>query len=111
MFDRATRKGYDPTDATYFPPDFVAYVKAHDPCMVPAFTQDETNPYLGKKILAIAGGKDRLVPWQFSAKFYESLQVGDHGVKELFIDEEAGHVWTDKMGDVISNFIERYCIT
>ncbi|CAG8534094.1 13282_t:CDS:10 [Acaulospora colombiana] len=102
MFDRATRKGFDTTATAYFPPNFVAYVKENDPCSAPVSNHDETNPYLGKKILAIAGGKDRLVPWQFSAKFYESLQVGEHGVKEMFIDDEAGHNETRKWFNAIS---------
>jgi len=135
MSDRATRRGVDASDPTYFPPSLVAYVRQYDPVAAlspsshnthtahsTSFNAAQTastssthpvasNPFLGKKILAIAGGKDPLVPWQFSAPFFEQLlYVGSDGVKENFIDEDAAHEWTEAMGERMAQFVERWCL-
>jgi hypothetical protein len=124
MRDRAARMGLDATgtatamdDATYpcFPPALVSHVRKHDPVAVYSSSPDihpAPNPFLGKKILAIAGGKDPLVPWRFSAPFFDALlDVGGDGVKESFVDELAAHEWTDAMGDRMALFVERWCLS
>lgn len=107
--DRANKRGLS-TSSPIFPAQFVAHVRKHDPAAA-CFTNDTNeNPFLHKRILAIAGGKDSLVPWAASQAFFEKLELGQAGVKELFIDEEAGHKWTNPMGEKMAEFIEKYCL-
>lgn len=85
----------------FFPASFLDHVAKHDP-VATAYTSasPEENPFYGKKILAVAGGKDPLVPWVHSERFFEGLEVGK-GKKDLFIDAEAGHQLTPAMEDEI----------
>ncbi|KAG9056346.1 hypothetical protein FS842_010923 [Serendipita sp. 407] len=110
MTDRATRKGCDPSNAAHFPRSLVEFVRKYDPATAPFTSPDNRNPFVGKKILAISGAKDRLVPWEFSESFFDSLYVGEGGLKEHFQDEDAGHVWTTKMGDKMAEFVLRHCL-
>jgi hypothetical protein len=109
MTERATRKGLS-ISPPIFPAQLIAYVRGHDPAAAAYDTSSEGNPYWNRRILAIAGGKDTLVPWSASQIFFEKLEVGPRGVKELFVDGEAGHKWTDSMGDRMMIFIEKYCL-
>ena len=111
MYDRACRRGIDPSDPAYFPPSLVDYIRKHDPASAPTMNSlDASNPFLNKKILAIAGGQDPLIPWPFSKPTFDALEVGGAGVKECFVDEEAKHEWTDKMSDRLTEFINKHCL-
>lgn len=110
MYDRASRRGIDASDPAHFPPSLVAYIRSHDPASSAFKLTDASNPFWGKKILAMAGGKDPLVPWTFSRAFFDALEVGDRGVKECFIDPDAKHEWTDAMGEVMAAFIKQHCL-
>lgn len=110
MHDRASRKGIDELDPNYFPQSLIAYIRKHDPAVAPFNVADASNPFLNKKVLAIAGGKDPLVPWIFSRAFFDALEVGETGVKECFIDLDAKHEWTSAMGDRMAEFIKKHCL-
>lgn len=63
------------------------------------------NPFLGKKILVLAGGKDELVPWAFSETFVEGIQVGEEGVKTVVVYPSVGHEFTTPMAEDVANFV------
>jgi hypothetical protein len=64
-----------------------------------------TNPFIGKKILVLGGGADRLVPWTASEKFVDALQVGPKGRKEVFVQEGVRHDCTEEMMDRVAKFV------
>ena len=63
------------------------------------------GPFFGKKILVLAGGKDVLVPWEFSESFVERIEVGEEGVKKVLVYPEVGHAFTASMGEDVANFV------
>jgi len=89
----------------FFPASFLDHVAKHDPVST-GYTSasPETNPFYGKKVLAVAGGRDTLVPWVHSERFFGELEVGE-GTKDLFIDPEAGHEVTPAMVDAIVEWL------
>lgn len=64
----------------------------------------DKNPYSGKKILVLVGGKDELVPWVFSESFVERVDVGE-GVKKVVVYPNVGHAFTTSMEEDIANFV------
>jgi len=70
------------------------------------------NPFFGKKILVLAGGKDELVPWAFSEPFVEQIEVGEDGVKKVLVYPGVGHAFTASMLDDVANFVwEEGCLS
>ena len=71
------------------------------------------NPFLGKKILVLAGGKDQLVPWVFSESFVGRIEVGEEGAKKVLVYPDVGHAFTASMEEDVANFVweEGCCIT
>lgn len=65
----------------------------------------EINPFFGKKILVLAGGKDRLVPWEFSESFVGRIEVGEEGVKKVVVYPDVGHAFTPSMEEDVANFV------
>jgi hypothetical protein len=63
------------------------------------------NPFLGKKILVLAGGKDELVPWVFSESFVKGIKVGKGGVKKVVVYPDVGHAFTPSMEEDVANFV------
>jgi len=63
------------------------------------------NPFFGKKILVLAGGKDELVPWVFSESFVEQIEVGEEGVKKVVVYPDVGHAFTATMEEVVADFV------
>lgn len=63
------------------------------------------NPFFGKKILVLAGGKDELVPWMFSEPFVERIEVGGEGVKKIVVYPDVGHVFTAAMEEDVADFV------
>ncbi|KAF8550163.1 alpha/beta-hydrolase [Imleria badia] len=96
-----------PFEAPYYPLHLKAYVDAYDPASF-AFreiTDDSSNPFLGKRILVLSGAKDKLVPWSTCKEFVEGLEVGESGVKKVFLDENAGHECTPAMTQEAALFV------
>lgn len=92
----------------HFPPSLLASITAHDPSSARFSSSDPAqNPFLGKHILVLSGGKDKLVPWLASRKFVEELQVGD-GTKRVIIDENAAHECTRRMVSELASFVYEY---
>lgn len=63
------------------------------------------NPFFGKKILVLAGGKDELVPWVFSESFVERIEVGEGGVKKVVVYPDVGHTFTPTMEEEVADFV------
>ena len=63
------------------------------------------NPFFGKKILVLAGGKDELVPWVFSESFVEQIEVGEEGVKKVVVYPDVGHALTATMEEAVADFV------
>lgn len=63
------------------------------------------NPFLGKRILVLAGGKDDLVPWVFSESFVGQLEVGGTGVKKVIVYPDVGHAFTSSMEEDLADFV------
>lgn len=110
MTDRATQYGYSVPDSHHFPSSLVELVQKIDPAATQYTAPDGSNPFIHKKILVIAGGRDTLVPWKFTKPFFDSLHVGSRGSKESFVDEDAGHEWTARMADRMAAFITASCL-
>jgi len=89
----------------YYPEHLRSYVDKHDPASCPFRAKDWSNPFLGKRILILSGGKDTLVPWSVSKDFAEGLYIGD-GVKRVVVEEDAGHECTPVMIKEIVLFIQ-----
>ena len=104
------QNGYSVPDPLRFPSSLIELVRKDDPAAAQYTVLGESNPFIDKKILAVAGGKDTLVPWKFTKPFFDSLQVGSRGVKESFVDEEAGHEWTAMMAERMAAFIKTSCL-
>ena len=69
------------------------------------------DPFLGKKILVLSGGKDELVPWVFSESFVKRLKVGEGGVKRVVVYPDIGHAFTPSMEEDVVNFVwEEGCL-
>ena len=79
------------------PDTLQAYISTHDPCHNP-------DSFKGKSILVLSGAKDTLVPWSASKEFVEKLDVVG-GVKEVLVQEDAGHECTNVMQERIAKFI------
>jgi len=63
------------------------------------------NPFIGRKILVLAGGKDELVPWVFSESFVEQIEVGEEGVKKVVVYPDIGHAFTASMAEDVASFV------
>lgn len=104
MSDRA-RKCNIAIQPPFFPASFLDYVVKHDPVSTAhTSVSPETNAFYGKKVFAVSGGKDQLVPWAHSERFFGELEVGE-GTKDLFIDPEAGHEMSTAMVDEIVKWL------
>ena len=68
------------------------------------------NPYLGKKILSMHGGADKLVPYSCCATFEERLEVGKDGFKEIVVEGGKGHVVTDAMLSKLAEFLTTHVL-
>jgi len=90
------------------PDSLLEVIKRESPACVPATGR---NPFFGKKILVLAGGEDKLVPWEFSESFVERIEVGEEGVKRVFVYPDVGHAFTASMEEDVANFVwEEGCL-
>ena len=91
------------------PDSLLEVIKRESPVCAPATGR---NPFFGKKILVLAGGKDELVPWKFSESFVERIEVGKEGVKRVLVYPDVGHVVTPSMEEEVGNFVwEEGCLS
>lgn len=94
-------------------------------------SEKESNPYLGRRIMVVAGSKDKrtyslvwtivcrnrligryavaVVPYApYTKDFMDKLVVGEVGAKETLILEGAGHEMTPEGDEQIGEFIKRW---
>lgn len=72
---------------------------------------ESRSPFEEKKILIMCGRDDKLVPWSASEQFVsQDLDVGRDGVKEVFVQEGAGHECTTEMINRMIEFVKKYAI-
>ncbi|KAG0700566.1 Alpha/Beta hydrolase protein [Suillus ampliporus] len=107
MSQRAASSGV-PFKPPYYPDSLKAYVDANDPIKLPYRAKDRSNPFLGRKILVLSGAEDQLVPWVTSAEFVENLEVGEEGIKQVFLEEGVGHVPTPRMLHEAGLFVKQW---
>ncbi|KAJ8481398.1 hypothetical protein ONZ51_g6024 [Trametes cubensis] len=63
------------------------------------------NPFRGKRVLVLCGKEDTLVPWSASRRFVEELDVGEEGVKEVWVEEGTGHRCSEGMVKRAGEFV------
>lgn len=90
------------------PDSLRAIIQRSDPLAFPYKEADKANPFLGKKILVLAGRKDTEVPFSASKDFVDGLEVGVDGIKEVFVDENAGHECSEDMIERIAIFVREH---
>jgi hypothetical protein len=93
-----------------FPDGLREYIKQHDPAQTPYTASNQSNPFLGKKILVLSGGADKLVPFACSEEFVRNLFVGPEGAKEVVVAPDVGHVCTDEMVKHMANFVYEHAL-
>ncbi|KAF8313515.1 Alpha/Beta hydrolase protein [Cantharellus anzutake] len=89
-----------------FPDSLVSYIEHNDPSSTEP--NPSLNPFLGKKILILSGGADSLVPWEASKAFIEKLDLGENGVKTVFLEDGAGHQCTREMVKRLGEFMIKW---
>ncbi|KAI9451082.1 Alpha/Beta hydrolase protein [Lactarius psammicola] len=97
MEQRADKLGI-PRAAPYFLKSLRALVSTYDTVMAPP------GAFAGKRILALSGANDTLVPWSVSRAFVEALDVGSHGKKEVVVMPGVKHEFTDEMREELFRF-------
>ncbi|KAI9440092.1 Alpha/Beta hydrolase protein [Lactarius indigo] len=97
MEQRADKLGI-PRTAPYFPESLRALVGAYDPVVAPP------GAFVGKRILALSGADDTLVPWSVSRAFVEALDVGPRGKKKVVVQPGVKHEYTDEMREELFRF-------
>lgn len=90
----------------YLPDCLLSLIYKLDPVSFPYSSMDTSNPFLGKKILVLSGGQDKVVPWSAGREFVERLEVGTEGRKKSVVVEGAGHICTVEMVVEIVQFIK-----
>ncbi|KAH9914172.1 Alpha/Beta hydrolase protein [Epithele typhae] len=87
------------------PASLRARIAADDPAAAPYAAAGPENPFLGKKILVLAGKEDRVVPWSAGRAVVEALCVGEGGVKEVLVEEGVGHEFSERMVREAARFL------
>jgi alpha-beta hydrolase superfamily lysophospholipase len=111
MAARAKQHSLPMTPPYHMPDRLLSYIRQHDPVSISYDVQNASNPFLGKKILVLAGGMDTLVPYSAGKDFVEKLQVGTDGVKQVVIIPDAGHECTPAMVAEMERFIEKEALS
>ena len=108
---RARHKVRYPTGRLKIPPDtLLSLIQCNDPASVPYLATDSSNPFIGKKILVLAGAEDPLVPWSASQEFVQGLYLGENGVKEVVVQEGAKHETTPEMVQHLVRFVRKHSL-
>jgi len=103
---RAAKSGIN-FEPPYMPESLLQLIQRDDVAASPhdASVSPSSNPFYGKKILVLSGGKDKLVPWTASKNFVEELYVGENGTKRVVVMDDVGHECVPKMVDEVAAFI------
>ncbi|KAH8093702.1 Alpha/Beta hydrolase protein [Cristinia sonorae] len=104
MSARAKQSGI-PFAPPYVPDSLVEIVKVTDPVHANYEASDESNPFIGKKILALAGADDQLVPFAATQSFFDHLNVGNTGYKRAVVAPGVGHACTPDMVKEMAEFL------
>ncbi|TFK85415.1 alpha/beta-hydrolase [Polyporus arcularius HHB13444] len=99
-----------PVGPPYIPDSLLNLIKRADPAASPYTALDDSNPFLGKKVLILAGKDDKTVPWSAGKTFVETLNVGQHGVKEVIIEEGVGHDFSPAMVKEVARFVWQHAL-
>lgn len=95
--------------APAFPASLTQLVAKEDPCAADYRSHDPAvNPYIGKQILILGGGEDRLVPPKFGEEMFRDMYVGPEGAKEMIVQEGIGHAMSPEMLERIGEWLWRY---
>jgi hypothetical protein len=104
--DRAKLQGVSLEDPKFFPESLAKLIHNQDPAaMTYRVTDSQRNPFIGRRIFVMSGADDRLVPWSASKGFVDALDVGEQGIKRVFLQEGAGHECTSEMVVEMTKFI------
>ena len=85
-------------------------IKRADPAAAPYTATDESNPFLGKKILVLSGQDDKIVPWSAAKEVVEKVNVGRDGVKEIFVEPGVGHDFSPTMVKEAARFVWEHAL-
>ena len=99
-----------PFGPPHIPDSLVQVIKRADPVAAPYTASDESNPFLGKKILVLSGQKDKTVPWSTAKDFVDGLNVGEQGVKEVMVEPGVGHDFSPVMVKAAGRFIWEHAL-
>jgi hypothetical protein len=81
-----------------FPASLLHLLNAEDPISTKYESSDpKLNPFIHKRILVLTGSEDTLVPSKYTRPFYDGLNVGEDGAKEMVEQRGAGHEVTEEM--------------
>lgn len=109
MENRAQQRSLS-ANAPYFPETLREFITKHDPASAPHTGISDGNPFLGKHVLVLSGAADPLVPWIYSQKFVDELEVGETGSKRVFVQEGARHEVTPEMRAEAASFVWQWII-
>ncbi|KAM5543744.1 hypothetical protein V8D89_002361 [Ganoderma adspersum] len=99
-----------PFGPPHIPDSLVQVIKRADPVAAPYTASDESNPFLGKKILVLSGQEDKTIPWSATKNFVEGLNVGEKGVKEVIVEPGVGHNFSLAMTKEVAQFISEHAL-
>lgn len=99
-----------PFGPPHIPDSLVQVIKRADPVAAAYTASDESNPFLGKKILVLSGQKDKTVPWSTAKDFVDGLNVGEQGVKEVMVEPGVGHDFSPVMVKAAGRFIWEHAL-
>ncbi|KAJ7716811.1 Alpha/Beta hydrolase protein [Mycena maculata] len=90
----------------HFPEGLLSLIRSEALSALPYTSKGDENPFLGKNVLVLSGGRDPVVPWSASQAFVEGLEVGT-GNKEYIVVPNAGHEVTPEMVKAAVEYILR----
>lgn len=95
----------------YIPDSLLDAIRQYDPNPSTSSSNEETNPFWGRKVLVLSGELDDMVPWASSKKFVENLNVGPNGVKKVIVAPGVKHEVTAEMLRQAAQFIWEEALT
>lgn len=111
ILPRAAKNNIPTDNSREFPNSLRTLIQRTDPSTFPYTSKGAENPFLGRKILVLSGAADPVVPWAASKEFVEQLEVGDKGLKEVFVEEGAKHETTPEMVKHLSAFVKKHFLS